>query len=386
MPALLELLATIRQDLLVGTQGVQSQKQQRKAKAQAQALATKRCAAVGMAIQQCCAALESCTGAAELLVQEVAQGYFLNLLILFLAMLGRFSALLRHIGTLAFGLYQALEGRVGEIEAGQEGGKQQGRRPRLSMRKIAHALRLEVAPREEGTTVEGVSVKRQAEAGQDHDDDDDDLGVSLGAAAAAASFTFPIPAAPLFSVRTKVIPASTISTVPNTAATSTTGKAAVASRAMLASEYSSSSEEEEEGEDEDEAAPAKQQQQQEQQPQPPPPALPSVEELKQKEEDEASAAAIRFVIDRKPDINPPGSSSSGSGKPAKADKKQQPPPRKIMPAAVATASAGAATKREINKDKQKDKREVIGGSLLDEIDDIFNAAGAKKAKKRKMNK
>ena len=373
----------------MGTRGAQGQKQQAKAKAQAQALAAKRSAALGMAIQQCCAALESCTGAAELLVQEVAQGYFLNLLVLFLAMLGRLSALLRHVGTLAFGLHQALEGRVGEVEAvQQEGEKMRGARSRLPMRKFAHALGLDVAPREEGTTAEGASVKRQPKAGQD-DDDDDDLGVSLGAAAAAASFTFPIPAAPVLSIRTKVIPAFSTASVPKAAATSTTGKSAVASRAMLASEYSSSSDEEEEGEDEKEA-PAnhhhhhhQQQQQQQRQPEPPPLALPSIEELKQKEEEESSAAAIRFVIDRKPDINPPGS-SSGSAKPVKISKKHERALQKIVPAAVAVGPIGAASKRK--EKKQKDKREASSGSLLDEIDDIFNAAGAKKAKKRKINK
>jgi len=375
----------VRQDLLVGTRGTQAQKQQAKAKAQAQALAAKRSAAVGMAIQQCCAALESCTGAAELLVQEVAQGYFLNLLVLFLAMVGRLSALLRHVGTLAFGLHQALEGRIGEIEAGQEGEKTRGARSRLLTRKFAHALGLDVPSLEEGTTAEEASVKRQPKAGQD---DDDDLGVSLGAAAAVVSFTFPISAAPVLSVRTKLIPASTTAGVTNAAATSTTRKSAVASRAMLASEYSSSSEENEE-EDDEEGVPAKQQQQQrqQQQPQPSPPALPTAEELKQKEEDESSAAAIRFVIDRKPDINPAGSgsSSSGCGKPAKSER-QQPPPPKPVHVALTTASGGAAKKKKVNKDKQKDKREASAGSLLDEIDDIFNAAGAKKAKRRKMDK
>lgn len=371
MPALLVLLATVRQDLLVETLGAQSQKQQAKAKAQAQVHAAKRSAAMGMAIQQCCAALESCTGAAELLVQEVAQGYFLNLLVLFLAMLGRLSALLQHVGTLAFGLHQALEGRIEEVEEGTR-----GTRPRLPMRKFAHALGLDMAPREEKKTVEGVSVTGQAKAGQD--DDEDDLGVSLGAAAAAASFTFPIPAGPVLSVRTKVIPASSTASVANAAATSTIGKAAAASRAMLASEYSSSSEEEE-GEEDEEEAPAKQHLQQQQQVQPPPP---SAKEVKQKEEDASAAAAIRFVIDRKPDVLPPGSgNSSKSGKPAKVDKKQQPPLQKIVPVAT-TAPIGAAKKKKINEDKQKDKRE---GSLLDEIDDIFNAAGAKKAK-RKTNK
>jgi hypothetical protein len=242
------------------------------------------------------------------------------------------------------------------------------------MQTFANALGLHVVSREEGTTVEVASAKHQVTAGQDDDDDDDDdddLGVSLGAAAAATSLTFPIHAAPVLSVRTRVIPASTTSSVSNAAAASTTGKTAVASRAMLVSEYSSSSEDEEE-EGNDEEAPVKQQQPQSQSSLP---LLPTV--------DDPLAATIRFVIDRKPDINPPYS-TRGSGKLAKARQNQQLPLQGKKSRAPVVASTGAVKKE--NTDKDKDVREASGGWLLDEIDDIFNAAVAKKAKRRKVKK
>lgn len=372
MPGLLELLATVRHDLSVRMRGMQPQRQQ--TKTNAQALVARRCAAVGMAIQQCCAALKACTGAAELLVREVAQGYFLNLLVVFLAMLGRLSTLLRHVGTLAFGLYQALEGRIGK--AGKEGGREQGIRPRLSMQKFSNVLGLHAVSREEETTVEVASAKRQVKAGQDDDDDDDDdLGVSLGVAAAAASLNLPFHAAPVLSFRTRIIPASTTSSVSNAAAASTTGKTAVASRAMLVSEYSSSSEEEEE-EVNDDKAPAKQPHPQSQSSRP---LLPTADELKQEEKDISLETTLHFVIDRKPGI-----SSKGNEKLAKEQQNQRPSPQEKVSRAPTVASTGAAKKMKTNKDKQKEMWKANRGSLLDEIDDIFKATVAKKAKKRKI--
>ncbi|TFJ80080.1 hypothetical protein NSK_008638 [Nannochloropsis salina CCMP1776] len=95
VPSLLDLLVEERQHLFMVKCSTKTQKE--KTRRQLHQVAATRSTALSTAILQCCSAMTSITAAAELLVQEIAQGYFLNLLILFLAILGRFRTLLRHL-------------------------------------------------------------------------------------------------------------------------------------------------------------------------------------------------------------------------------------------------------------------------------------------------
>ena len=341
VPALLELLATVRQDLV---------SDQKKGKAKkATAASHQRGAALGAAVRQCCGAVEACTAAAELLVQEVAQGHFLNLLVLFLAVLGRLSALLRRVGTLVYGLYQVLL---------PGGAKKLG----LEARTVARILELESTGTTTARNEESQRGKEKTNNVDNHDDDD--LGVSLGtnAAAAAATFSFmavapAAPAAP--TVKAKVIP------------TTTTSSSSAASRAMLASEYSSSSEEEEEKQAAKGLVGVV------------PTTQASKDEVEEEEEEEKmSNAAIRFVIDRKPATNPPGSDTAQVKTPKPQNKKKRsaaPPVTREEGPAAPTLAPPASKKKKLKASKGNGS--AAGGSLLDAIDDIFQAAGAKHKKK-----
>ncbi len=311
--------------------------------------------ALHVAAGQCALVLRACRACADALAVEVVQGYFLNLTLLLLALLGRIHALVRHAGVAALYVGQA----VLRQDIGEEA-KQDARRPTApSQVRLARALGIALGPDDGDGSGGGVTSNPGEQAGGDGNGDDDDLGVALGPLVA------PYPAAPAAAAPKRAL--LTTRVIPK-------GKAAAASlvggRAMLADEYSSSSEEDEE----QSPAPL---------PPPPPPSPPAVLEDEDKDNGE-DGGALAFIIDREPEVGPPP--------PAKTKHQPKEAALAAEPArAVQLPAVGRTRKKKRKAGKEKPTAAPTGGggggSLLDDIDAIFESAGsgggsgAKKKKK-----
>lgn len=353
VPSLLDLLVEERQHLFMAKGSTQTRKE--KPRRQLHQVPATRSAALSTAILQCCSAMTSITAAAELLVQEIAQGYFLNLLILFLAILGRFRTLLRHLCVqivasrdASFLAEDSLEGWEGKD------GEKSGERHQLFAREVMRILE-----KEANVTLSGVKRPRQnrkESAGSDRDQEDD-LGVALSLQSSVACST-----SGAAGIITRIIP-------PRSGASKALvarSKSGAASRAMLASEYSSSSEEGEENKELEDgkncALTALRDGQDENE------GLQTIVAHKMNQKKEQECRAVSFVIDRIPDSHQPDSS-----------KKNLPAANKRKRLFKCKASYSSLAGSPISQKKSKQEApHSSGASLIRAIDDIFNAAGAKK--------
>lgn len=358
--------------------------------------------ALRVAAGQCARVLRACLDCADALAVEVAQGYFLNLALLLLALLGRVHALVRHAGVMAVYVGQALLAQQQQqrppSEAGAGAAAEPVRVPALSSGRLARALGLQVkgggrdgarAASGSGAHVASTTTEEDgAETGAGTaavgaGDDEDDLGVALGPV--LARMALPEAPAPSRGLTTRVIPAAN-------------GKGAQG-RALLASDWSSSSEEEEVLA----VTPA--------------PVLSEVAE-EDEEEDEEDDGPL-FVLDREPEPQweaaqppappPAAAAAAAAAKPGKKKKKgkkekervgHKPPAKAAAPLPVPSfptqqpprlAPTPAPTLPSIGK-KRKPKpkhspgeEKAVGGKggLLDDIDAIFKAAAPQGKKRRK---
>lgn len=362
VPSLLDLLVEERQHLFMVKCSTKTQKE--KTRRQLHQIAATRSTALSTAILQCCSAMTSITAAAELLVQEIAQGYFLNLLILFLAILGRFRTLLRHLCVqivasrdASFLAEDSLEGWEGKD------GEKSGERPHFFGKKVMRILE-----KEANVTLSGVKRPRQnreESAGSDRDQEDD-LGVALSLHSSVACSTSGAP-----GIITRIIPPCSGASKALVARS----KSGVASRAMLASEYSSSSEEGEEENKELEdgkncALTALRDGQNENE------GLQTIVAHKINQKKEQECRAVSFVIDRIPDSHQPDSS-----------KKNLPAANKRKGLFKSKASYSSLAGSPISQKKSKQEApHSSGASLIRAIDDIFNAAGVKKGGSKYQSK
>ena len=375
-------------ELLGAVQGAQQEllairdSKPRSRSSKAEAAARARLRVTGRALQvaagQCARVLRACLDCADTLAVEVAQGYFLNLALLLLALLGRIHALVRHAGVTAMYVGQALLAQQPQQPPEEAGAEPARVSAALSSGRLARALGVQAeAIGWNGTRASGAQVatttKDQGGAGaaaavEGAGDDEDDLGVVLGPALARVAL--PKAPAPWRGLTTRVIP---------------TAKGKVGAqgqgRALLATDWSSSEEEEEEEET--------------------PLAVASApvtsEAAEQGVDDEEEDGESLFVLDREP--KPPAPVAAKPGRKEEKAKEreaaampapsflsqQQPPPRAPAPAA-SLPSIGRKRKPKPKKQsagEEASKNKAGGGSPLDVIDVIFGAAAPQGKKRRK---
>lgn len=379
LPELLGAVQGAKEEMLAVRSSNKPQSRSRKAEA-----ACARLRVTGWALYvaagQCARLLRACLDCADALAVEVAQGYFLNLALLLLALLGRIHALVRHAGLTAMYVGQALLAQQ-PLQQPAEAGAELTRVSVISSGQLAGALgvqgeatggtltRASRAPMVTTTKEGGAEAVAAVEAG----DDEDDLGVALG----RASVALPEAPAPWRGLTTRVIPAAK-------------GKASAQGqgRALLATDWSSSEEEEEE---ETSFAVA---------------SAPSTsevagEDVKDEEKDEVPL----FMLDREP--KPPAPLAAKPGKEKDRDPKpptkatamplpsflgQQKPPPQAPVSAASLPSIGRKRKskpkkqsagEEASKKKAGSSGKGGGGSPLDVIDMIFEAAAPQGMKRMK---
>lgn len=382
LPELFGAVQGAQQELLA----IRGSSKPRSRSGKAEAAARARLRVTGRALQvaagQCARVLRACLDCADALAVEVAQGFFLNLALLLLALLGRIHALVRHAGVTAMYVGQALLAQQQHAQPPEEAGVEPARvSAALPSGRLARALGVQAeAMGGNGTRASGAQVatttKDQGGAGaaaaEGAGDDEDDLGVALGPALARVAL--PDAPAPWRGLTTRVIP---------------TAKGKVGAqgqgRALLATDWSSSEEEEE--------APVAVA-----------PALVTSQAAEHNVDDEEEEdGEPLFVLDREPE--PPASVAAKPGKekkekergpkpPAKAAampapsflSQLQPPPRAPAPA-LSLPSIGRKRKPKPKKQsagEEASKNNKAGsGSPLDVIDMIFGAAAPQGKKRRK---
>ena len=166
------------------------------------------CHQLGRAIEQCCETAECCQSCLPLLRHEVSQGFFLNLLVVWLSSVARLYMTTRFLGLRAYELYKLLTPHLLSPESS----------PSLEVlqAKVAKHLRPPMVCIEtEASTAQQTTSKD----GPHHDGPEEDLGSSLGRVVAP-------PAGPSAAIRPQAL-----------------GAVKEARRAVLACEYSSSEDE-----------------------------------------------------------------------------------------------------------------------------------------------